>query len=82
MTARHDLEPGDAVTLDYGRRPLRDMLRNYGCVLQAANSPNEVSIHKQLTTATHVRPQVPATCRNMSACKGRPTAISRAFHNL
>jgi len=54
MVARHDLEPGDAVTLDYGGRPMRDMLRNYGCVLPAAESPHEVSTHKQLIAAMHV----------------------------
>jgi len=56
MVARHDLEPGDAVTLDYGGRPMRDMLRTYGCVLPAAESPHEVPTHKQLIAATHVGP--------------------------
>lgn len=27
--ARAELEAGDAVTLDHGSRPLRDVLRNY-----------------------------------------------------
>ena len=42
MTARHDLAPGDAATLDYGKRPMRDMLRTYGCVLNATDAPHEV----------------------------------------
>ena len=42
--ARAELSPGDAVTLDYGSRPLRDVLRNYCFVpLDAAERhPHEV----------------------------------------
>ena len=86
MRARHDLEPGDAVTLDYGGRPLRDMLRNYGCVLPAAESPHEVLACKQLVTATHVRPRV---ARHLSSaiyvaiCDDRkPHRISRIIFML
>ena len=32
LTAKQPLRPGDALTLDYGHRPMRDMLRGYGFV--------------------------------------------------
>lgn len=43
MAAR-DLEAGKELTLDYGRRPLRDMLRGYGFTPAnaAQTDPSEV----------------------------------------
>lgn len=37
LKARKDLAAGQAATLDYGRRPLRDVIRGYGFVPQAAS---------------------------------------------
>ena len=44
LVARSELQPGDAVTLDYGSRPMRDLLRNY-CFMPsdaAEQLPHEV----------------------------------------
>ena len=44
LLARRDIEAGEELTLDYGARPMRDMLRGYGFTPDqaAASDPFEL----------------------------------------
>ena len=42
LLARRDIAAGEELTLDYGARPLRDMLRGYGFTPDQAADPSEV----------------------------------------
>lgn len=79
LVARRALAAGEAVTLDYGARPLRDMLRGYGFVPRAAPAawPLEVcSAQTPLPAAMRLlRSVLMSSCANSSCAAALPSPL-------
>lgn len=76
LVARTELQPGDAVTLDYGSRPMRDLLRNY-CFMPsdaAKQLPHEVRgvnlcTHFKLFKITELSDRVKSSTQDGKFCE-------------
>ena len=51
LLAARDLEAGEELTLDYGGRPLRDMLRGYGFTPASAAQTDPSEVYEEVGDA-------------------------------